>query len=383
MRSRCPVESKVLSNTNTSINMENELERFVSQIEENTFTILSIKQKFKLMKTNSEVFKSETVEKLDTFEKQINEIESHVINAFTDFNKRLDHMELLGFRPASYHPAKIITISDNHQITSAFYSSDFVYIGTDSSRIVIYAGKSMQFTNEIGPLDGAPVVDIGLVSRAENPILAARTTANMIHIIDIMKPSQKRSISSKLYVTWPSNLPSSYRLVTVEEENKLNFYDENIAVSNTIETPVEKMYPGPDRLIVTNGKILSIFNLDDEITVENSIELPFAPKLISSSRTFFVASGECNDIAVIEFNGNFKLVNVGGPSRFLFTWGSYYFRVGEDTLVQCRDFTGKNEVITIGDPAWWPHEKQGPLAECKIMESTLVTAVDLKCVLWN
>lgn len=380
-KSKASIDYKDTSTLN--LNIDNELEHFVSMIEENTFSILSIKQKFGLMQENGKLFKDETIEKLDSFEKQINEIEEHVNSSFHIFNRRLNHMELLGFRPASYHPAKMITISDKHQITTAFYTSDYVYIGTDTSRVILFSGKTMQLSIEIGPIDGTAVIQIGLVSRTDNHILAVKTSSNFIYIIDTQKPSEKRTIEATIYTTWPTNLPSQYRLVTVENES-LNFYDDTLTVTNVLKIEAQKLFPGPDRLIVVNNDVVSIFNIEEEVHLEKEIHLPFPPTLISSSRVAFVASGSCNDIAIVNFNGNYRLVNVGGPSRFIFTWGSYYFRVGEGTLIECRDFFDKTDkVIKIGDPVWWPHDAQKPLAVCGIMESTLITALDLKCVLWN
>lgn len=380
-KSKSSIDTKDITGVN--LNIDNELEHFVSMIEENTFAILSIKQKFGLMQGNGKVFKDETIEKLDSFEKQINEIEERVSSSFHIFNQRLDHMELLGFRPSSYHPAKMIKINDNHQITTAFYTSKYIYIGTDTSCIMLYSSRTMQFTTEIGPVDGSPIIQIGIASRDENHIIAVKTSSNQVHIIDILKPLQKRTIATTIYTTWPTNLPSPYRMATVEERS-LNFYDDNLNIVFSMKTETQYLYPGPDKLFTVNNDIISIFNLEQEVHLKKEIKLPFTPVLISSSRTAFVASGACNDVAIANFNGDYRLVNVGGPSRFLFTWGSYYFRVGDNTLIECRDFHDKKDkLIKIGDPVWWPHSANTPLAACGIMESTLITALDSKCVLWN
>lgn len=380
-KSKSSIDTKEVSGVN--LNIDNELEHFVSMIEENTFAILSIKQKFGLMQGNGKVFKDETIEKLDSFEKQINEIEKRVSSSFQIFNQRLDHMELLGFRPSSYHPAKMIKINDNHQITTAFYTSEYVYIGTDTSRIILFSSKTLQFSNEIGPIDGSAIVQIGLLSRDGNHILAVKTASNQIHIIDILQPSQKRVLTTNIFATWPTNLPSPFRMTTIEN-GSLNFYDDDLNIAFSIKIEAQSLFPGPDKLFVVNNDFVSIFNLEEEVHLKKEIQLPFAPTLISSSRISFVASGSCNDVAIVNFNGDYRLVNVGGPSRFLFTWGSYYFRVGNDTLIECRNFHDKKDkLIKIGDPSWWPHTSQTPLAACGIMESTLITALGLKCVLWN
>jgi uncharacterized membrane protein YukC len=69
-----------------TLNIDEELEHFVSQIEDNTFTILAIKQKFGLLKSNGAVFERETIERLKSFEKHIDSIDTFVTRAFIGFS---------------------------------------------------------------------------------------------------------------------------------------------------------------------------------------------------------------------------------------------------------------------------------------------------------
>ena len=371
------------------INVENELEHFVSQIEENTYTILSVKQKFKLMDQNCNSFKNETNEKLNSFDSQIKAIENHFQEMFQSFNQRLDYLELLGFKPETYHPSKIININNSLQITSTFYSANTLYIGTNTSLLLVYGGVSMQFIKEIGPLDDFPIVEIGIVKQTGDTVVAAKTNDDTIHIINVNNPSEKITIHASIFVSWPSNLSSPYKLVTFDN-NIVRFYDESTfyeftsKFKNKMELSVnaKQIYPGFDRIYIVNEKNIMIYKIDTDIRFERSINLPFPPKLISSSRLYFVASGDCNDVVIVNVtNGDYRIANVGGPSRFLFCWGSYFFRVGDDTFVQCRDIALKNNVVTIGDPKWWPHSDK--LSTCNIIESVLITTSGSKCVLWN
>jgi hypothetical protein len=365
------------------VNIDEELEHFVSQIEDNIFSILAIKQKFNLLKSNGAVFERDTIEKLTSFEKHIDLIETYVTQAFVGFGSRLDRMEALSFRPSGYHPSRVITIPDTHQITSAFYTVESVYIGTDTSRVIIYSSESGQFINELGPFDSTTVVQVGSVTRGENQIFAVRTSSGAVHIVDYLKPTQKRVIDSAILSIWPSHLPSRFRMAT-GAEGHVNLYDDEANPVQQITVSALRLAPGPDCLLVqVSEQIIWVYEMNmlqkiGEYTIRDQI------KLIAASKEYFVVSGEATFITVCSFaNGGTKAVDVGSRTNFLFVWGSYYFRMGDDTLIECRDFLGKKEVIKIGDPTWWPHSSQTKLATCTIYESFLVTALDLKCVIWT
>jgi hypothetical protein len=232
-----------------AINIEEELEHFVSQIEDNTFTILAIKQKFNLLKSNGAAFERETLEKLESFENHINLIETYVTRAFFGFSGRLDRMETLSFRPSGYHPSRVITIPDTHQITSAFYTVEFVYVGTDTSRVIIYSSESGQFVNELGPFDGTTVVQVGSVTRSENQIFAVRTSSGAVHIVDYLKPTQKRVIDSAVLSIWPSHLASPFRMAT-GGEGVVHLYDNEANAVQRIEVNAIRLAPGPDCILV-------------------------------------------------------------------------------------------------------------------------------------
>jgi hypothetical protein len=292
-------------------------------------------------------------------------------------------METLSFRPSGYHPSRVITIPDTHQITSAFYTVEFVYLGTDTSRVIIYSSENSQFVNELGPFDGTTVVQVGSVSRSENPIFAVRTSSGVVHIVDYLKPTQKRVIDSAVLSIWPSHLASRFRMAT-GDRGHVNLYDDEANPVQRIEVNAIRLAPGPDCLLVqVSEQAIWVYEMNllqkiGEYTIQDKI------KLIAASKEYFLVSGESTFITVCSFrDGSTNAVEVGSRTNFLFAWGSYYFRMGDDTLIECRDFLGKKNLIKIGDPAWWPHSSQTRLATCTICDSFLVTALDLKCVIWT
>lgn len=364
-------------------NVDEELDQFVRQIEENTFNILSIKQKFKVMKSNGQYFEEESSEKMDTFENQIDELEKRITTSFDSFNQRLNYMELLAFHPHMYHPNKIIKISDNHQITSAFYSGDYVYIGTDTSRVIIYSSISLKFENEIGPLDGTSVTGIGIIYSSDTKYIVAKAASKTVNIIDYAKPAAKKTFNSEIYCVYPTHHASPYRLAIYNEACKtISLFKDDLSTTE-IKVPATALFSAPERLIVCQDQTLLIFGVEPEIQLEAQIQFDFTISKFTASRNFFVCANATNEIAVCDNDGNITYETVEGNTKFLFSWGSYFFRVGDDTLIQCRDFELKKEPSTIGHTAWWPHSTQSNLAACNISESTLITALDLTCVLWN
>jgi hypothetical protein len=363
--------------------IEEELERFVTQIEDNTFAILSVRQKFALLKSNSSTFERETVEKLDSFQKQLDLIEHAVSSTFDGFNSRLTRMEQLAFRPASYHPSKVITIPDTHQITSLLYTSDLTYIGTDTSRLMVYSSENGIFINEFGPFDGTSVVQIGNPSKGDLQVFAVKTSSNIIHMLDFQRPTAKRVIESPLLAVWPPVFASPFPMATIEGDDVI-LYGEDLNPAKRLNIQTKRLTPGPNKLIaLTNPTTIEVYDLTtlgkvQEFTIQDSV------KLIASGDLCFVVSGDRSRIiTVCHFSGAMRTVDVGGTTSFLFVWRLYYFRMGEDTLIEGRDFEGKQDPIKIGDPAWWPHASQTKLAACTISESCLVTGLDLKCVIWR
>jgi hypothetical protein len=370
-------ESKVTD----AFNPEAELERFVSQIEDNTFAILSFKQKFNLMKSNAKSFQAETEDKLNAFVGQIDEIEKSVSNVFQVFSTRLDRMEFLAYRPRSYHPVKRVVISGKQQITSAYYCEDTVYIGTDTSRVLVYSGKVVQLTAEIGPFDGKAVIFMGNAGSAENPVLAIRTANGPLYLINTRKLSEKTVIESYKCMTWPSNLSCRYRLATVES-GKICLYDDQQVLVDSIPVNPKIMAPGPDRAIVqTSDTEIAIWTVDP-VQKTNDIMIGFRITLISASQKYFAVAGDSSCITIGDYTGVIQNVDVGGPTHLLCSWGGYYFRSGSDNMIECRDF-GSNKKSMIGDPAWWPHCADNRLAVCIISDSSLVTAADATCLIWS
>lgn len=365
------------------VNVDEELEHLVSQIEENTFNILSIKQKFNLMKSNGVNFEDESSSKMISFESQIEDIEKRISDCFDSFNQRLNYMELLAFHPHMYHPNKIIKINDNHQITSAFYSSDYVYIGTDTSRIIIYSAKTMKFENEIGPVDGTAITGIGLIYSTDTKYIVTKTSAKTVSIIDCAKPAGKKTFCSEIYCVFPSHHSSPYRLAIYNEGNKtITLFKDDLSTTE-LKIPATALFSAPQRLVICQDQTMFVYIVEPLIKFEVQYQFEFSVSKFTASRNYFVCAGSTNEIAVCDYDGNINYVDVGGITRFLFSWGSYFFRMGDDTLIQCRDFELLKEVSTIGHTAWWPHSTQSSLVSCTISESTLITALDLTCVLWN
>lgn len=366
------------------VNVEEELERFVSQIEENTYAILSIKQKFNLMKGNTTAFETDAHARLNSFESRIDELEQNVSGALAAFHRRLDRIDILAFRPELFHPSTVITIPDEHRATCAFYVSGLACIGTDTSRVLVYNTTTLKLMMEIGPVDGSPVLQIGNVSQTENVVLAVRTGPADLHLLDLQNPSWRRSIQATLHVTWPSNLASPFRLATVED-GKLCFYDAHLSVSHMLDLNPMNMFPAQNRLLVQNeARKLRVFALvDGDVKVSCDFRFEFPVRLAAASSDRFVVAGDALSIAICQYDGQMRFVKVEGPSLFLFAWGQYYFRMGENTLIEARDFAGQREVVRIGNEAWWPHESQTKLATCNMCDSCLITCMDSKCVVWS
>ena len=81
------------------IDMDDELGNLVTQCEQNSYSILSIKQKFDLVGKNSASFQEEANEKLSHFSELIDSIEKKCLTTFQSYTSRLDRMEVLSFRP--------------------------------------------------------------------------------------------------------------------------------------------------------------------------------------------------------------------------------------------------------------------------------------------
>ena len=365
-------------------NIDEELERFVSQIEENTYTILSIKQKFNVMRSNSSAFESGAQARLTSFETRIDELEKAVSDVLAGFHSRLDRIDVLAFRPDLFHPAKVVTMPDSHQITAAFYAAGLVFLGTDASSVHVYNANTLKFVMEIGPIDGNPVIQIGNAGHGEGVILAVRTCRSEMHLFDVQNPSWRRLISATLHVTWPSDLVSPFRLATVED-GKLCMYDDHMSISHMLDLCPMNMYPAQNRLLILNEarKLRVLEFVDGDVKIVCDFRFEFPVRMVAASTDHFVVSGDSTSIAVCQYGGDMYFVKVEGPSLFLFAWGQYYFRVGENTLIEARDFGGRKDMIKIGNEAWWPHESQKKLSACGIYESRLLTCMDMTCAIWT
>ena len=157
-------KSKIVSKAyDMPIDPDEELGLLVNQIEQNTFSILSIKQKFGLMEKNGSTFRGEASSKLDGFAQIIDDLSQKTISTLDSYSTRLDKMEVLSFRPRMFHPSNSIIINENHEISSCFCTSDALYLGTDTSFVFIYSLDNMTKLTEIGPIDTNPITKICVV----------------------------------------------------------------------------------------------------------------------------------------------------------------------------------------------------------------------------
>jgi hypothetical protein len=237
--------------------------------------------------------------------------------------------------------------------------------------------------NEFGPFDGTPIIQIGNPCRPEAQILALRTMTNSIHILDIQRPAAKRVIESPIVAVWPLHQRTMFSMVTLDHDDPV-FYDHDLNVVHKLEINAKKLATALDRIIVQISQtVLAVYSIR---TFEKTQEWEIGDKinLIAAEKEYFVVTCE-NDpfVTLCMFDGPSRKVDVGGPTTFLFVWGDYFFRVGEETLIECRDFEGRKGLTKIGEPTWWPHSLQTKLATCSISEGFLVTALDLKCVIWR
>lgn len=371
----------------SQIDIDEELDHLVSQIEENTYNILSIKQKFALIQAGGSTFEKESSEKMDKFSSQIQALDLNVNSTFANYNHRIDLMELLAFRPHLYHPSKIITVGESYQITSALYTSDKVLIGTDNSKILAYDSNTLRFMNEIGPLsqnsDNA-VIQLGIISFNYNQIIVAATANKILHIFDLNKPQQRISLHFESFATWNTNLTSLYRLA-LSVDGFIHLYkEETFTQFEAIQFKSQIISPANEGLLCSNDNEVTLFLLDP-LSEDRHYIIPFNVTAIAASKEFFVVSGNEPRIAVFSFDNNVEMkeIQMSSTPLFLFAWGSYFFQLGENTLIECFNYLNPSNKIVIGNRAWWPHDNKSHLSSCGISESILVTAQDLTCVIWN
>lgn len=363
--------------------IEDELTKFVQTIEQNTFSILSIKQKFGLMKKNGEEFKKESIGKLDSLISTIDELDKNITKTLNEYNSRLDLMETLTFQPSSLHPIQTISISDSHKISSVAMASDFLFIGTENSSVLVYDLKNKQMFCEMGPLDSHPIVDIGIMQYTEYPIVVAYTQTGNIHICDSKNTSDHHSINGKHFCTWPSNLSCQFSLAVLMEE-ETRFYKNSLDEFQVISITGNFAGCGVDKIVLAQDKSAVVVDLEATPKEKCVIEFKYQILHITVSRAFFcVAGADC--ISICNFETVTRVINTDKyPTKFLISYELFLFRVMENShVIEVHDSLGNNPVTYIGSSEWSPHEaNKSPSAVC-MYNSILCTAKDSTCVMWS
>lgn len=373
--------SQDLKSFDTPIDEDEELGRFVSQIEQNTFSILSIKQKFNLMNKNRDHFKEEASTKLDSFIQSLQKIESTTSQVLEGYNSRLDQMEILAFRPSNFHPIKSIYVPDNYTITSVVYSDEYIFIGTDNSFILVFSTENLQPFCEIGQLDDQPIISIGSAFVGGIRYAVAYTQMRNIHIVNPNVQSEKITLTGRGFGTWPTNLSCRFTLAVLREK-ETRLYSKDF--ENFVTVPVSGDFAagGLDLIVIAGDKIAYVVDLEGQPQIRTQIEFDFNITHLTVSRSFFVVAGEDN-IAVCTFDGNTRQFKVKGPTRILISYELFFFRITDSTVFEVHDPTGQKPVSFIGSTDWSPHDGLNqPVAAC-ISDAILVTARDIKCVLWS
>ena len=376
-RSRASLDSKTLL---PNIDFDEELGSFVNQIEQNTFFILSTKQKLTMMKKNSINFESQAEEKIYQFEEKLTDIEKKVSSKFESFHNRIDQMELLAFQPYKFHPIGSISISNAHIITAIYYTPEFIYLGTDTSRILIYNSKNHQFFHEIGPLDENPIQKIGIIYQENEQIFITMTISKMIKIGSPTKPSLNKFFSGNQFCTWPSNFNSQYSLV-ISYDNSIRLYKKDLITFDEIKIFSTLLGSSQDKLVIVSNRNCIVYNLENQIIEQNKFSFDFNIKLLTVSRQFFCISGD-NNLVLCNFDGSYNFININGPTRQLLSYELFYFRISDEMIIEVHDSNNLRPINFIGNKIWSPHGiNKYPSVSC-IYDATLLTSRDNKCVIW-
>ena len=376
IRSRKNADSKI----DTPIDPDEELGLLVSQIEQNTFSILSMKQKFSLMEKNSMNFKTEATSKLDSFYTIIEDLEKKTNSTFNSYSARLDKMEVLSFRPTMFHPSKSILVNDNHEITCLHHTDDFIYIGTDSSNICVYNAETTQKFAEIGPLDSNAVIKVGTFSFDTPYVIAQTANTRLAYVHDLSKPGFEVKFNSNYFFVWSPNMSSIYKFGIIRDKETW-LYSNSFEDHDVIPFAGSMAAAGLDCMVLVNEKTAKLITFEDGENFIQDFEFESTIDHLTISRTFFCVSLE-GSLSIIGFDGMRKTISINGPTNFLMSNEFYIFRISEEMIVEVYDITGKTPVSYIGSKEWSPHDgHDAPSAAC-FENSTLLTGKLSKCCIW-
>jgi len=377
-KSKASMDSRIFL---PNIDLDEELGHFVSQIERNTFSILSIRQKLSMMKKNGADFEEEAKAKINMFEQQIASIDRQVLGKFEAFHSRIDQMEQLAFQPYLFHPTRSVVISNTHMISSVYYSPEFLYIGTDTSKILVYNTKNLQLFQELGPFDDLPILQIGIVIHGEDPLFAIITPFKVLRVCSPQRPSYIKTFNTDKFCTWPSNLNSQFCLAIGTDDGTRLFHKDLLSYED-IRFQALLMAGGQDTIVLVSQSEAIVYSTEGKPQESQRFQLNAPPKLLTVSRSFFCIA--CDEyISLFHFDGAQTIVSTSTITQFLFSYELYFFRISDEMVVEVHDSFMKRHVSMIGSRSWSPHESQkAPAAVC-IADATFVTAKDCKCVIWT
>lgn len=362
------------------IDPDEELGLLVNQIEQNTFSILSIKQKFGLMEKNGSTFRDEASSKLDGFAQIIDDLNEKTISTLDSFSTRLDKMEVLSFRPRMFHPSSSIIVNENHEISSFFCTSDTLYIGTDTSFIITYSLDNMTKQIENGPIDTNPITKICVVDFDTTYIIVS-TNSRIAYVCEPSKQGFQSKIICLSFFSWDTELISKYKFGVIRDD-EIWLYKNSFDEHDVFPGSYSLAAGGDDCMVAcSKNKAKVVKFIENEMKV-TEFEFEGTIDHLSVSRNFFCVSVE-GSLIITMFDGTSVNIPVEEKTTFLMSNEFYVFRISNEMLVEVYDATGKSPVSYIGSKDWSPHEGRHPPTAASFVNSKLITARLSKCVIWS
>jgi hypothetical protein len=359
---------------------DDELGLLVNQIEQNTFSILSIKQKFRLMEKNSASFNNEATSKMDNFSQIIDDLQQKTCAVLDSFSLRLDKMEVLSFSPCMFHPTNSILITDNHEISSFYSSHDTLYIGTDTSIVLIYNLDNFSNMSEIGPIDSNPITKICVVD-FDTTYVVVSTNSRMAYICDPTKQGIQSKIICLSFFSWPQEMSSKYKFGAIRDE-EIWLYTNSFDKYDVFPGSYSHVAGGNDCMVVCSKNTAKVVKfIGDDMTITDFSFDGHIDHLTVSMNFFCVSIAD--KIIITFFDGTARSISVSEGTTFLMSNEFYVFRIGNEMLVEVYEATGESPVSYIGSRDWSPHESREPPTAASFENSKLITARLSKCVIWG
>lgn len=378
LRSRKNLDSRILD---MPIDVDEELSNLVTQIESNTFAILSIKQKFSLMKKNGDEFKQEAQSKLESFNKLIADLEKRTLETFDSYNQRLDKMEVLSFRPSMFHPSKSFVIPTNNEITTISNTDDYIFIGTDISMIFVFSFDTLQKFVDLGPFDNNPITKLCSFKIDTTTYVLSYTNTRTVFISDPSKPAFQVKHNGHNFVCWPPSLNCKYKFA-IFRQKEIRLFSNSLDQYDTLTVTATLGAGAVDKLVTAHEKSVTIINFGETDETRETIDFSFEITHLTASRSFYCVSGK-EEIVICNYDGTRKQINFNHPTNFLTSNEFYIFRIANKMQIEVYDAFGKNSVVYIGSDDWSPHDgHEAPTAAC-LCDSVIMTGKATKCVIWS